>query len=69
MTTPIDVMGPYEIRARLGHISRQRTTAIIHRDDFPAPAATLAMGSIWHTTDVEGWIDRRRPRLSRTHTD
>lgn len=55
-------MGAAEIAARL-RISRQRAYILINRRDFPAPAAVLAMGSVWRAEDVEAWITERRPHL------
>ena len=54
-------MGAEEIRQRLGY-SRQWTYALIQRRSFPAPLATLALGSVWLESDVEAWIAENRPR-------
>jgi predicted DNA-binding transcriptional regulator AlpA len=58
----MELMGAQEIRKRLG-VSRQRTDQIVARPDFPKPIATLAMGRIWRTADVEKWIAKHRPYL------
>jgi predicted DNA-binding transcriptional regulator AlpA len=47
-------MGAAEIRARLGY-SRQWTSVILDRRDFPEPVLTLEMGRIWLAEDVEAW--------------
>ncbi|GGM27824.1 hypothetical protein GCM10012279_53020 [Micromonospora yangpuensis] len=57
-----ELMGAAEIQERLG-ISRQRTYILINRRDFPAPIATLKMGSVWLKADVERWIAEKRPHL------
>ncbi|WP_433537604.1 helix-turn-helix transcriptional regulator [Micromonospora sp. CA-249363] len=59
----LEVYGAAEIQDRLG-ISRQRAYILINRRDFPAPAATLKMGSIWLKADVEKWIAEKRPHLN-----
>jgi prophage regulatory protein len=58
----IKLMGAEEIRQRLGY-SRQWTYALIQRRTFPAPLATLALGSVWLESDVEAWIAVNRPHL------
>ena len=55
-------MGPDEIRARL-NVSRQRAYILMNRRDFPEPWRELAMGKVWRSTDVEGWIKEHRPEL------
>lgn len=45
------LMGAAEI-GRLFGISRQRVQQLVTRPDFPAPAADLTMGKVWHTEDV-----------------
>jgi predicted DNA-binding transcriptional regulator AlpA len=56
-------MGAAEIGNRLG-LSKQRTYVIIGRKGFPDPQAELAMGKVWLTEDVEGWISVNRPELN-----
>jgi len=34
------------------------------RPDFPAPVASLIMGSIWALDDVKAWADRRGRTLN-----
>lgn len=53
-------MGQAEIRERLG-TSRQWTSVLIGRKDFPDPAYVLEMGRIWLADDVEKWISVHRP--------
>lgn len=58
----LELMGAAEIQERL-QISRQRAYILINRRDFPAPVATLKMGSVWLKSDVEAWIAKNRPHL------
>ena len=39
---------------------RQRVYRLTGRDDFPAPAARLAQGTVWLADEVEEWITSRR---------
>jgi hypothetical protein len=55
-----ELMGAAEIADRLG-VSRQRVQQLIARPDWPAPAATLEMGRVYRTEDVEAWIREHRP--------
>ena len=50
----LELMGPAEIATLFG-VSRQRVTQLVARPDFPAPAADLAMGKVWHADDVRAW--------------
>lgn len=59
----VRLMGAAEIQARLG-VSRQWAYELIARRSFPAPYATLAMGSVWAADDVEAWIRQNRPELA-----
>ena len=54
-------MGAYEIRARLGGISRQRVYQLTSRADFPKPLAALSQGQVWDAADIEAWIKQKRP--------
>jgi predicted DNA-binding transcriptional regulator AlpA len=56
-----ELMGAAEIAERLG-VSRQRVQQLIGRADWPAPAATLEMGRVWRTDEVEAWIREHRPQ-------
>jgi prophage regulatory protein len=58
---PIPLMALAEIRIRLGGISSQRVDFLTRRSDFPRPVAMLKVGRIWHRTDIESWIQTRRP--------
>lgn len=58
----IGLMGAAEIQARL-RLSKQRTYVLVGRKGFPDPQATLAMGKVWLTEDVEAWISENRPEL------
>lgn len=57
------LVGQAEIADRLG-VSRQRVQQLVQRADWPKPHATLAMGKIWKTTDVEAWIAKNRPEVA-----
>ncbi|MFI5931802.1 hypothetical protein [Actinoplanes sp. NPDC051494] len=59
--TKIDLMDSMEFRRRLGGISRQRAYQITTQANFPAPAAVLSLGRVWHTAEVEKWIAEWRP--------
>jgi predicted DNA-binding transcriptional regulator AlpA len=54
-------MGAAEIARRLG-VSPGRVHQILATDPtFPKPRATLSMGKVWETADVERWITENRP--------
>lgn len=55
-------MGNGEIAARLG-VTRQRVYQITNRKGFPDPIATLTMGQVWMTEDIEAWVAANRPHL------
>jgi predicted DNA-binding transcriptional regulator AlpA len=56
-------LGVQELADLLG-ISRQRVYALQKTyDDFPAPAAQLRSGPVWHSSDVETW---KRTRTVKT---
>jgi prophage regulatory protein len=50
------LMGPGEIRERLGRLSRQRVYQITSNPTFPEPYDELQMGKVWRIEDVEAWI-------------
>lgn len=52
------VVGSAEIARMLG-VSRQRVGQLVSSRDFPEPYATLDMGRVWKTSDVEQWAHRR----------
>jgi predicted DNA-binding transcriptional regulator AlpA len=55
-------LGVQELAGKL-EVSRQRVYALQKAyDDFPAPAAHLRSGPVWHTADVEDWMAARIPR-------
>lgn len=39
-------------------VSRQRLHVLARREDFPAPVAVLAMGSVWERQALEDWAQR-----------
>ncbi len=49
---------------RLMGVSRSRVTQITNRSDFPAPVASLIMGSVWELDDVIAWADARGRTLN-----
>jgi prophage regulatory protein len=53
------LMGPGEIRDRLGGLSRQRIYQITSDPSFPTPYDSLLMGKVWRIEDVEAWILQR----------
>jgi len=48
------LIGAAEIGKLFG-VSRQRVQQLVHRPDFPAPTADLAMGKVWESADVHRW--------------
>ena len=52
------LVGPHEIGQMLG-VSRQRVVQLAARDDFPDPAATLRMGTVWRTDDIRAWAESK----------
>lgn len=50
----LTLVGPAEIARMLG-VSRQRVQQLTSGPGFPAPVASLAMGKVWHRSDVEAW--------------
>jgi prophage regulatory protein len=57
------LMGPGEIRERLGGISRQRVHQITSKSTFPRPYDELRMGKVWQIEQVEAWIRESPARL------
>lgn len=53
----IDVVSTAEI-ARLLGVTRQRVQQLTKTPAFPRPAATLNMGSVWHTADIRAWAEQ-----------
>lgn len=54
MAGELRVLGLAEVADLLG-VSKRTATRYAARDDFPKPAAQLAMGPIWWTQEVEQW--------------
>ncbi len=50
----LDLVSTAEIARMLG-VTRQRVQQLAKTTDFPEPAATLSMGSVWHTGDIRAW--------------
>jgi predicted DNA-binding transcriptional regulator AlpA len=59
----LSLMGVFELRKRLGGISRQRVDQVTRQPGFPPPCATLGHGRLWLTEDIEDWIRTNRPNL------
>lgn len=57
------LMGLAEVRARLGY-SRQWTSVVVGRRDFPEPVLTLEMGRIWLAEDIEAWAAEHQGEFS-----
>jgi predicted DNA-binding transcriptional regulator AlpA len=60
-TTDMPLMGTTEMAALLG-VSRQRAAVLARREDFPAPVATLAMGTVWDAAAVRSWAATWMPQ-------
>ena len=62
------LVGSQELTRLLG-VGRARVYQISSADDFPKPAAVLAMGSIWRLEDIKEWAARkgRTLHLDRPH--
>jgi prophage regulatory protein len=56
------LIGTPEISERIG-CNHEAVEEFARSDSFPPPAATLAQGSVWLTSDVENWIRTHRPDL------
>ena len=54
MSKPL--MGVRELADELG-VTKQRAHQVVALPDFPEPYVELAMGPIWHTSDVEAWLE------------
>lgn len=56
-------MGPQEVAERL-RVSRQRLYVLLrtYSDDFPAPAAQLRNGPVWHSADIDRWAAKHVDR-------
>jgi predicted DNA-binding transcriptional regulator AlpA len=64
MAGELRVAGLTEVAKILG-VSKRTATRYASRDDFPKPAAQLAMGPIWRIGDVETWARENRVRRGR----
>lgn len=61
------LIGAAEIGKLFG-VSRQRVQQLVHRPDFPAPVADLAMGKVWESADVHRWgVETGRLEPDETH--
>lgn len=56
--TVVELVGMGELIKLMG-VSRSRVAQISVRPDFPTPAASLIMGSIWNLDDIKAWADQR----------
>jgi predicted DNA-binding transcriptional regulator AlpA len=50
-----ELVGPAEIGAMLGGLSRQRVYQLTSSPTFPAPAASLSIGKVWRYDEVAAW--------------
>jgi prophage regulatory protein len=57
------LVGSQELTRLLG-VGRARVYQISNADDFPKPAAILAMGSIWRLDDIKKWAANRGRTLN-----
>ena len=53
----VDLMSTVEIAELLG-VSRQRVDQLSRSDQFPKPAAELAVGRVWTKADIVDWAAR-----------
>lgn len=58
----VTLLGNAELGQLLG-VSRQRVSQLVSSPTFPAPYATLAMGSIWTLEAVTDWAQRTGRQL------
>jgi prophage regulatory protein len=56
--TAVELIGMGELIKLMG-VSRSRVAQISSRTDFPAPVASLIMGSIWNLDDIRAWAEQR----------
>ena len=64
MLTVMDQLVGSQELTRLMGVSRARVYQIASADDFPAPVAVLAMGSIWGLADITAWAERKGRTLN-----
>jgi prophage regulatory protein len=50
-----ELVGPAEIAAMLGGLSRQRVYQLTSSPTFPAPAASLSIGKVWRYIEIAAW--------------
>jgi predicted DNA-binding transcriptional regulator AlpA len=55
-------MGIKEIGARLAVTPSRAHQIAQEYADFPKPVTVLAMGPVWHTEDIQAWMDRHPDR-------
>lgn len=60
-------MGLAEIAARIERSKERVRQLSKEAPDFPQPCAELAMGSVWHSDDIEAWIERHPTRPAGVH--
>ena len=53
----VDLMSTVEIAELLG-VTRQRVDQLSRTDQFPEPAAELAVGRVWAKADVVAWAEK-----------
>lgn len=54
------LVGAREIADMLG-LTRQRVYQLSQESGFPEPVASLGLGKVWETSDVEKWAAEHRP--------
>jgi len=58
-----ELVGAAELTHMLG-LSKQRIYQLVGAADFPAPAASLMMGSVWELTAVRAWAEQKGRTLA-----
>ena len=53
----VDLLSTVEIAELLG-VTRQRVDQLSRSDQFPEPAAELAIGRVWTRADIVDWATR-----------
>jgi predicted DNA-binding transcriptional regulator AlpA len=59
---PVDLLSTVEIAELLG-VTRQRVDQLSRSEEFPEPAAELAIGKVWTRDDILDWATKVGRRL------